>query len=385
MTKKKKTEPEKVEAQKDKNEADQTSDDQAQKDSIVQDDAPAGNGVEESQETTLPEGVTAEPQDDEHMHLGLIQDAPSLIDVYLAVSDDAGQMHGAIDLEEEVRIFCDRYQNVNKEKIEDPNRLLEETRNLSSRYASVVNRSGKITSGIITKYLIRLGMVFNIEKAIVIKVSQNWTDWFHDNHKMMSLRSAQDYMSLARVPGIIKYAFLGKERLLEILRAIKGSKHQDPVGKYLRDHGIIFAPDNDDHEIAKQLKVDIDAVIAMIRIGNVEQQKEIDLAVDADLIRDMIELGIKVDSSLIRDLVIIQENSGDPNQYLENKYIDGGDEDEIIKSQKKLRSIPSLIATLKSTVDYIRDHSDLASQISQENIDNLEAQVSDLKALIASS
>lgn len=377
-------ETEKTKVQEKNNEEVQSSN-ESQKDLIIQDDVHAKSGVEESRDITLPESVTMEPQDDEHMNLELIQEAPSLIDVYLAVSDDTGDLHGAADLEQEVKDFCDRHKNVQKEKIEDPNRLLEETKNLSKQYAAVVNRSGKITAGILTKYLLRLGTIFNIEKVVVRKLGQNWTEWFHDNHKMMSLRSAQDYMALAKVPSIIKYAFLGKERLLEILRVVKGSKHEDPVGKYLEDHGVIFDPGSDDPEIIKQLKVEIDTVIAMIKINTVEQKNEIDLDVNADLIRNLIELGTEVDNNLVRDLVIIKENGGDPNQYLEHRYINGGAEEGIIKDSKKLRSIPSLVASFKSTVDYIREHSDLASQINPEQIETLETQVSDLKALIESN
>jgi len=379
MSEKQNIEPE-TEVQNGKNEI--ASDDQAQKGATSQDDSSTVNDTDKSQETTLPEAVTPEPQDPEHMHLGLIQDAPSLIDVYLATSDDAGNLHGAPDLEQEVKDFCERFKNVNKEKIEDPNQILEATKDLSNRYASAINRSIKITAGITTKYLIRLGMIFNIEKAIVRKLNQNWTDWFEENHKIMSLRSAQDYMLLAKIPGIIKYAFLGKERLLEIIRVTKGSKSEDPVGDYLKDHGVVFDPGCDDPVILKELKTKIDTVIAMIRIASVEQQREIDLDANVDLIHRMIGQGIKVDNSLIRDLVIIKENGGDPNQYLESRYIGDGAEDTIIISTKKLRSIPKLIATLKSTVDYIKENSELASQINPEQIEILENQTSDLKALI---
>jgi len=134
--------------------------------------------------------------------------------------------------------------------------------------------------------------------------------------------------------------------------------------------------------ILKELKTKIDTVIAMIRIASVEQQREIDLDANVDLIHRMIGQGIKVDNSLIRDLVIIKENGGDPNQYLESRYIGDGAEDTIIISTKKLRSIPKLIATLKSTVDYIKENSELASQINPEQIEILENQTSDLKALI---
>lgn len=381
MTDNNTNEPE-TKVQKSKNETDQSSHDQAQKDTLVQDDAFLGNGADKSKETTLPESVTPEPQDDEHMHLGLIQDAPSLIDVYLAVSDDTGNLHGATDLEQEVKDFCERYKNVNKEKLENPQFLLQETKNLSNRYASVINRSEKITAGITTKYLIRLCMIFSIEKIVVRKLGLNWTDWFEENHKIMSLRSAQDYMALAKIPGIIKYAFLGKERLLEIIRVTKGSKSEDPVGDYLQDHGVVFDPACDDPQILKELKFEIDTVIAMIKIASVEQQREIDLETDVDLIRRMIGQGIKVENSIIRDLVIIKENGGDPNQYLESRYIGGGAEASIITSTKKLRSIPKLIAILKSTVDYIKENSELASQINPEQIEVLENQTSELKALM---
>ena len=96
----------------------------------------------------------------------------------------------------------------------------------------------------------------------------------------------------------------------------------------------------------------------------------------------MIAKGIKVDNSLIRDLVIIKENGGDPNQYLDKRYICGGAEDSTIISTKKLRSIPKLVAILKSTVDYLKKNSELASQINPEQIEILENQTSELKALM---
>jgi len=228
-------------------------------------------------------------------------------------------------------------------------------------------------------------MVFNIEKAIVRKLNLNWVEWFHENHKMMSLRSAQDYMALAKIPNIIRYAFCGKERLMEIIRVIKDSKAEDPVGDYLRDHGVIFDPASDDRETATQLKNEIDTVIAMIRISSVEQKQEVELAVNADIVRKLIGLGTEINNQFIRDLIIIKQNGGDPNQYLKHRYIDGGAEEPVIDATKKLTSIPKLVASFKSAVDYIREHTHLVSQIRLEQIEDFERQITELKTLITNN
>ena len=77
MSKTIKPEPEKTKVQKAKNQ--ETSVDQTKQNQPVKDDASAkNNGADKNQKATLPEGVTAAPQDPEHIHLSLIQDAPSL-------------------------------------------------------------------------------------------------------------------------------------------------------------------------------------------------------------------------------------------------------------------------------------------------------------------
>lgn len=339
----------------------------------------------DQEDSPIPEGVTLTPRNAEEMHLDLIKHSPSLVEVYLAVSDDKGELQGDISLEEEAKGFCERNKNVHEEKIENPKLLLEQAKGLSTRYSSQINKAENVTGGKITKYRIREGMLHNIEKAIVRKMSLNWIDWYKENHDAMSLRSAQDYMSLARIPNIIRYAFLGKERLLEILRAIKGSKEDDPIGKYLRDHGVPFDPESTEPDLTDRLKVEIDAVIAMIRIDTVEQKREMDLGVNYELVRNLIGLGTKMETGIIRDMVIIKENGGDVNQYLERRYISGGKEEEIVTSTKKLTSIPKLVASFRSAVEYIKEHTDLASQIDASQIEDLENQISELKRLIVNN
>ena len=123
-------------------------------------------------------------------------------------------------------------------------------------------------------------------------------------------------------------------------------------------------------------------VIATTKIKKVEEKKELDLGVQTDLIKNLIGLGVKIENGLIRDLVIIKESGGDVNQHLEDLYISGGQGSTILTPTKKVQGFPKLVATFKSTVDYIKEHTDLVERIDRAKIDELEQSIADLKSLI---
>jgi hypothetical protein len=335
----------------------------------------------EGESLPLPDDVTMEPQDKEHMHLGLIKDSPSLVEVYLPVSDDAGEQLGDRELEKKVKEYCELYASKKMGAIDNPEDLLHELITLSITYSKKVNQSSAVTLGIDCKHRIRLGMLFNFQKMLVAEAREDWTDWFSKHYKASYLRSAQDYMALARVPNVIRYAFLGKERLLEIKRALPSANtEEDPVGAFFKDNNISFDPER---EICiNDFKQEIDALLALMKIKKVEHDRGIDIHAGEDMIKNLISMGVKVDNGLIHDLVIIKENGGDTNQYLERKFINGGAEDEIIVSAKKVRGFPKIVATLKDTVDYLKEHTELADQIDSSGITTMEEAISELKGLI---
>ena len=333
---------------------------------------------------SLPEGVTDAPQDKEHMDLGLIKDSPSLVDVYLKVSDDKGELLGDESLEEQVKRYCELYQASKKKKTEDPDRILQEVKDLSLCYSKQINKSFSIGDGADTKYRIRLGMLFNFQKKLVRMTRQNWGEWFAQNYGKKYLRSVQDYMSLARIPNVIRYAVFGKERLMELKRAIQmGGKDDDPIGTFLKSHNALFDPESADP--IDKFKQEVDAALAMSKIHGVEQERDTELGVRFDLIKKLVGLGIKTDIGIINDLVIIKENGRDVNQYIEDRYMDGGKEEDIIVSAKKVRGFPKSVAVIKDTVDYFKEHSDLADQIEMSQISTLEESIAALKALMNNS
>ena len=137
--------------------------------------------IDDATENQLPEGVTEEPRNKEEMHMGLIREWPNAIKVYLKVSDDAGEVLGNKVLERQVKAFCDQYADL-KAEIKDPAKVIEEARELATKYALQINMVESGLSGTITKYRIRQGELFLIMKNLV-KATEGpkWIEWFKAN------------------------------------------------------------------------------------------------------------------------------------------------------------------------------------------------------------
>jgi hypothetical protein len=332
----------------------------------------------------LPDSVTEEPQAEEHMHLKHIIHSPSLVEVYLGVSDDEGNLLENVELERQVIGFIEQYLQTEVES-NSLDSVLDELRNLYKRYSIKVNKTDSISTGVVTKYRIRQGMLLNIEKRLTKMNDKGWIDHFVEIYGRKHLRTAQDYMSLAKIPNIIKYAVYGKERLMEIKRAIKtlGISGEDPVAAFLAQYGIPFDPeDPENEESLAELKMGIDAAVAMAKIKKIEERRPCELGARPDLIKKIVGLGIAFGNGIIEDMVIVKESNGDVNQHLENVYIAGGKGEAIIKSTKSVQGFPKLVASFKTTVDYIRENADLVEIIDRTKIDELERAITDLKALI---
>ena len=209
-------------------------------------------------EIPLPENVTPAPRNEEELHLDLFKDNPQGILTYLPVSDDVGEVLGDTDLEQQVKVFCQQYSNPDADKIEDLAKVIEEAKNLASKYTVQTNMADNRLGGTITKYRIRQGMLFNILKTLVKSKGIEWIYWFNGNFNRRDFRTVEDYMRLANIPGILRYAFLGKERLLQVAIYLKefGTDTDDPVGAFFRKY-IVFHPEEEIDLAEIKTKTDI--------------------------------------------------------------------------------------------------------------------------------
>jgi len=342
---------------------------------ITEEDKPINNGSIENQ---LPEGVDEEPRNEEEMHLGYIKHSAALVDVYLAVSDDDGKL---LDdpIEAEVTSFINEYSSKTANEIERSAVVLSHLRSLYLTYGAKIDRTESIADGIVTKYRIRQGMLLIIEQKLLQKKGKQWIEHYEATYKAKTLRSAQDYMALARIPKIIPYAFLGKERLMEISRSIKalGIEGDDPMA------AIVINPEiNQPEETIADLKVNIDYAVALTKINKVEQQKSVELKVNPDLVKRLIENGTKVSNGLIDDLFIIKKENENVNEHLESLCSGNGTGNNMLPQIKKVEGFPKLVRDLKETIESVRNNVSFADRVNQRNFEELESCVSELKSIL---
>lgn len=339
---------------------------------------PAVDQAEKDQNGSLPENVSLKPQDREHADLRRFKDPASIAKVYVPVSDDAGDLHGDKELEQKVIDVIDLNKDIDLDKVEDLDALITELADVSVRYTNLVNITDAISSGTISKYRIRQGMLFNILKPLVIKNGQYWIPWFEKHFNPRTLRSVEVYMSIAKIPNVIRYAFLDLERLKDINRAIKGysPKDDDPIAKFLDDNKISIDFEGDD--ALEEFKIDIDCAIASSKINKTAKAEKVEMNVDLSLVRKLVAKGKNVDTG---DMVIIAQSGGDVNKYLDSRYLKNAKQSPEVISVKTVTGFPKLVAEIKSSVKFIEKHPELAEKIDKKHIKELEVQIAALKRL----
>ena len=340
------------------------------------------------QNNNFPKEFTMEPTNQEQMHLRHISHSPALIEIYGPVSDDKGEFIGDMDSENKIINFINAYSNKEIFNIEKPAVVISELQNLVKTYGAKIDKSYNISIGITTKCKIRIGMLHNIEKKLLSKKGKDWIEHYNSTYGKSTLRSAQDYMKLATVPKIISYAFIGKERLMEMLRGIKflNIKGDDPIASLLDQYGIKLdvGSINDDSNM-DDLKFNIDFAVAATKVKKAEKDKSVTLNIDNDLLKRVIKDGVNVNNGVIEDLFIIQKEGDDVNQYL-SKLCNSAEFDESnLNRQKDFIGFSRLIANLKKSIEDISQDRLLLSKIEQTQIEELDKCIADFKTLIQSN
>jgi uncharacterized protein YaaR (DUF327 family) len=297
---------------------------------------------QEEENTSLPENVTEAPQDEEHMDLSQVKGYPNWVKTYLNVSDDEGHLLGEIELEKTVKKTCAELNALNIKEVENPEELLQQIKSLSISYSTGINVAENISIGTVTKYRIRLGMLFNFQKTLVKeKLDRNWTVWFAENYAKSLLRSIQDYMRIAEVPNAIRFAVFGKERLIQILKQIGKPTGDDPIGQFLEVIGIEFNPDAEtDYQ---ELKIATDIAITRQKLNSEGLEEVAD-----DKIEALVRNGIELTTLRLGQIKLVKETEGNLPDYIDRLIATGGKVEPIQTPETKAKNF-------KKTVDRFLD------------------------------
>jgi hypothetical protein len=333
-----------------------------------------------STENQLPEGVTEAPRNQEEMDLKHIRKWPKAVKTYLQVSDDKGKVLGSKVLERKVKQFCDEYANTKAADIKDSAKIIEKAKDLATQYTLQINMVESGLSGTITKYRIRQGMVFNIMKDLVRKDSPSWIKWFKDNFDGREFRSVQDYMRLAGIPNIIRFAVFGKERLLQIMRQLSEADKQteDPVDAFIKRNGVIFNPEEELD--VQELRIETDIAINYEKLLNAGIKD-----ISKDMIDALVRNGKEIESVHIRELKVAKDARQDLVERFE-KYVasDGRVPPNMTPARKAEGFKNSTDKFLKAMENAITDQ-DYRGQVNAEIIASLKEKLQQLERLVTSN
>ncbi len=329
----------------------------------------------------LPKNVIEAPRNPEEMHLKHIRNWPNAVKVYLQVSDDEGEVLGSKVLERKVKQFCDQYANPKADDIKDLAKVIEEAKDLATDYTLQINMVESGLTGAITKYRIRQGMVFNILKRMVKATKgPKWIEWFKANFDPREFRSVQDYMRLARTPGIIRYAVLGKERLIQIHRQLNDSdkRAEDPVGAFCERNGVDFNPTEELD--AQELRIETDIAINF--------QKLLDAGID-DIPKVMVDAlirnGKELESTHIRELKVTKEDGKGLVKRFEELIASDGRVPPNMTPARKAEGFKRTTDRFLKAIDNALEDADYRGQVDAEIIASLKEKLLQLERLVPST
>ena len=325
-------------------------------------------------EDALPEGVTPEPQDPEHIDIRDVtaRDRKWLLP-YLSTTDDKGHVLGDQALEERVINTCKELKAKRYLKIENPEALAQQIAELVVTYATKINATENSLTGILTKYRIRLGMLLLLQKWIVTKLlKQEWLEYFNKNYNKRQLRSYQDFMNLAQCPNVIKYAWLGKERLRKLITVVGSPEGSDPIGDFLKHVGLEFDPEEEvDYEDMK-LKIDVtifrqklyDNQVYDIPYGKIEAMVQKDVQLNPSVLEEFEKNRNSVDDLIkIADILIASKGKLPPN----------------ITPEKKAEDFKQNLARFIDQTESALEDADYLKNVDIESINSLQEKINALR------
>jgi len=226
---------------------------------------------------------------------------------------------------------------------EDPDAMINTVKAVIDRYQKSINFAENTSIGVITKYRIRLGTLYNALKFLVKKrMGFQWTIWFARNFGLSQLRSAEDYMRLAEFSNCIRYAVFGKERLIQILPHLNDPAGEDPIGVFLSDNGIDFDPENVSEYT--EIRTQTDITIGLKRLANAGLAE-----IGRDMVEAFIRKGIELEPKHVKTLKAAKTEGKDVIKEMVKLISSGG------KVERAAATPEAKAESFKKAVDRVSD------------------------------
>jgi len=213
-------------------------------------------------------------------------------------------------------------------------------------------------------YAIQLGRLLEKLKKDVRDTGVQWNTWAGTFLPFMRRRTRQTFMQMARIQGVERYCFLGKDRLVALAGAVKEISGPDPVGSFLASFGIRVDPADPTSFVAVKRDVEIALFVHAARTKGV--------AVEFQTIRDRAKVGIKLNRRLLEELIPGHQVVHDPNARLDRGHVTRGTIPDLVESEGRKDSLSRIVDHLSGILDTVMDHPDCVDPIDVSALLSLE-------------
>ena len=243
---------------------------------------------------------------------------------------------------------------------------------LLSEYNSEINRAENGVDAVLSKHVIRRGQILLKLKQLVKKAGQSWDVWATIHVPYLSQRTRIDNMRLASRTDCHGYYFLGSERLLMLVRATEGHKVADPIGEFLKKHGITFDPQSSK---IKEFKLAVDAAL------NADRLEKVGVTADVQTIKTLTQYIPCMDNNLILTAKAIADSNGDVNHHFEKLILNKGKEKNPFDGHKAVKDFNTSGKMMIQIINYMISNEDTIETLDTEVITELEKKLTELKKL----
>lgn len=228
---------------------------------------------------------------------------------------------------------------------------IEQVRAMATEYHLFVNHTGRE----LAERAIRLGSVLIELKSLVRMSDESWEEWGEQNLPFIGKRNRQKCMFLAKRTDCHRHTHLGVDRMEMLCSATKDSDGEDPIGAFMRKHGI--AVDETSEVDLEEFKAQVDVAL------NKEKLEKRSIPVSSPLVNAFTRQGLSLDKGLLKKLSHIVQAGGDPEAHLKSLTMREEKDQSEPPVKDKVKEFKALASKMIQTVADILKYPDQISKI----------------------
>lgn len=241
--------------------------------------------------------------------------------------------------------------------------LIEQGIELAHSISGAANREINLAQQYFASRAITIGQICIKLKELIKGSNKTWGSWAEENLPFIAKRNREKYMLIASRQDCHPFTFLGVDRLELLCSVTKDMDGKDRIGDLFKKYNIPCDTESEVNLTAFKAKIDT-AITSERLIKN-------DLAVDLNMLENVVNIGVKFDKAMIHRLKDIKDCDGNPETLLQKIALTGGKEDNQSSPEKHLQDFNHLGNRLLDTLDFIEQDQDQLIKIDRETFKKL--------------